>query len=245
MTRDTKRSRRLGIPVVVVALGLIMASFIGDSVAQGTKPQWVIAFHEEADTLYPPRTLQVGAELYLSHILEALISIQGENLTPVGRLAERWESVSPTVWRFHLRRGVKFHNGEPLEAEDVKTSLERYADPSSRRSHLVKAIERIEIRDPNTIDLVTAKPFGGFLTNLTRLYIVPRRTVERIGPDAFAQQPVGTGPYRFVSWQRDQQMTLEANTAYWGGVPTPSRLVFRPIRDGSTRAAESKLAVST
>src|SRR5262249_60795067 len=87
MTQDTKRSRRLGIPAVVVALGLIMGSFIGDSTAQGTKPQWVIAFHEEADTLYPPRNLQVGAEVYLGHVLQSLGSVEGENLPPVRRLA--------------------------------------------------------------------------------------------------------------------------------------------------------------
>src|SRR4029077_16565051 len=74
--------------------------------------------------------------------------------------------------------------------------------------------------------------------NLTRLQILPKETRDRAGAQGFAQQPVGTGPYKFVEWKRDQQLVLAANPAYWRGAVAPKRLVFRAIRDASTRAAE-------
>src|SRR5439155_11470702 len=157
---------------------------------------------------------------------------------PVGLLAERWVNVNPTTWRFHLRRGVRFHNGEPFDAADVKYSFDIYADPKSRRAHMLSAVERVEARDPYTIEVITAKPFGGLLANLARLFILPKSTREKLGPEGFGQNPVGTGPYRFVQWQRDTQLALEANPTYWRGTPTPKQLVFRVIKDPATRAAE-------
>ena len=208
------------------------------ALAQAPKAQWTIAVPEEAEILDPPRTITVGSDVYLSHIFDPLVGIEGEDLRTVGLLAERWETVNPTTWRFFLRRGVKFHNGQPFDAEDVKYSLESYMDPKSRRISWARPILRVEIRDPYTVDVVTAQPFGGFLTNIARLWIVPKASREKLGPEAFGQKPVGTGAYTVVEWKRDQQLTLEANPTYWQGVPSPRRLVFRPIRDPGTRAAE-------
>ena len=208
------------------------------ALAQAPKAQWTIAVPEEAEILDPPRTITVGSDVYLSHVFDPLVGIEGDDLRTVGLLAERWEAVTPTTWRFFLRRGVKFHNGQPFDAEDVKYSLESYMDPKSRRISWARPILRVEIRDPYTVDVVTAQPFGGFLTNIARLFILPKASREKLGPEAFGQKPVGTGAYTVIEWKRDQQLTLEANPAYWQGVPSPRRLVFRPIRDPGTRAAE-------
>ncbi len=94
------------------------------------------------------------------------------------------------------------------------------------------------MKDAGTVDVITAEPVAAMLFNLTRLQILPRETRDKAGAQAFAQQPVGTGPYKFVEWKRDQQLVLEANPAYWRGAVAPKRLVFRAIRDASTRAAE-------
>jgi peptide/nickel transport system substrate-binding protein len=219
--------------------GLTLTSALAQAPGGPPAAEWVVAIAEEGETLDPPGSSTPTSETYQQHVFDPLVGIEGEDLKPVGLLAERWETVTPLTWRFHLRRGVKFHNGQAFDAEDVKYSLETLADAAkSRRAHYASSIQRVEVRDAHTVDVITAKPFAGLLTQLTRLVILPKETRERAGPEAFRRQPVGTGPYRFVEWQRDQRLVLEANPAYWRGVPSPSRLVFRVIKDPSTRAAE-------
>ena len=206
--------------------------------AQAPRAQWVVAIGEEGESLDPPTSMLFTSEIYQQHIFDTLVGIEGDELKPVGLLAERWETVNPTTWRFVLRKNVKFHDGKPLTAEDVKYSFEQYADPKNRRSGYAKGIVRAEVRDAGTIDLITAEPIAGMLFNLTRLQILPRDAREKATAAGFAQNPVGTGPYRFVEWKRDQQLVLEANPTYWRGPVQPRRLVFRAIKDASTRAAE-------
>jgi len=228
-------------------LGLLLLALLGMPGAPGSptllaqeavKSQWVVALADEADTLDPPASPAFTAEQYMFHIYDGLTGVEGKDLKPVGLLAERWENVSPTTWRFHLRKGVRFHNGDPFDAEDVKYSMAAYLDPKNRRYSYAQAIQRVEVRDPYTVDIVTAKPSGPLLTNLARLFILPKTARDRMGLEAFAQRPVGTGPYRVVEWVRDQRLVLEANGTYWRGAPSPRRIVFRPIKDPSTRAAE-------
>jgi peptide/nickel transport system substrate-binding protein len=220
-----------------LGVALIVAWTIG-SPAATAKEQWVVAVPEEGESLDPAASILFTSEIYQQHLFEPLVGIEGEDLKPVGLLAERWENVNPTTWRFHLRKNVKFQNGEALDAEDVRYSLGLYADPKSPRAVYGKPVQRVEARDAHTVDVVTHEPFAALLTNLARLVILPKDTREKLGPQAFAQQPVGTGAYRFVSWQRDQQLVLEANPSYWRGTPSPKRLMFRAIKDAGTRAAE-------
>ena len=225
--------------MAAIAIGAVgLAAGAGAARAQASKTQWVIAIGEEGESLDPPTSMLFTSEIYQQHLFDCLVGIEGEEFKPVGLLAEKWETINPTTWRFHLRKGVKFHNGKPLDAEDVKYSFEQYADPKNRRSVFARGIARIEIRNPSTVDLITSEPVSALLFNLTRLQILPKETREKAGVAAFAQQPVGTGPYRFVEWKRDQQLVLEANPTYWRGPVNPKRLVFRTIRDASTRAAE-------
>ena len=225
--------------MAAIAIGAVgLAAGAGAARAQAPKTQWVVAIGEEGESLDPPTSMLFTSEIYQQHLFDCLVGIEGEEFKPVGLLAEKWETINPTTWRFHLRKGVKFHNGKPLDAEDVKYSFEQYADPKNRRSVFARGIARIEIRNPSTVDLITSEPVSALLFNLTRLQILPKETREKAGVPAFAQQPVGTGPYRFVEWKRDQQLVLEANPTYWRGPVNPKRLVFRTIRDASTRAAE-------
>ena len=222
-----------------IAIGAVgLAGGAGAGRAQAPKAQWVVAIGEEGESLDPPTSMLFTSEIYQQHLFDCLVGIEGEEFKPVGLLAEKWETINPTTWRFHLRQGVKFHNGKALDAEDVKYSFEQYADPKNRRSVFARGIARVEIRNPGTVDLITTEPVSALLFNLTRLQILPRDTREKAGVPAFALQPVGTGPYRFVEWKRDQQLVLEANPTYWRGPVNPKRLVFRAIRDAGTRAAE-------
>jgi peptide/nickel transport system substrate-binding protein len=213
-------------------------ALVASAQAPPVKPQWVIALNEEAESVDPASSVLFASDVYHVHMFDTLVGLEGDELKPTPGLAERWENVNPTTWRFHLRRGVKFHNGQALDANDVKYSVETYLDPKSRRATFVKGIVRAEVRDPFTVDIVTAEPLASALFNVVRMYILPRETREKMGAQAFAEKPVGTGPYRFVEWKRDQQLVLEANPTYWRGAPAPRRLVFRIVKDASTRAAE-------
>jgi peptide/nickel transport system substrate-binding protein len=225
--------------VAAIAIGAAgLAVWAGAGRAQAPKAQWVVAIGEEGESLDPPTSMLFTSEIYQQHLFDCLLGIEGEEFKPVPLLAEKWETVNPTTWRFHLRKGVKFHDGKPLTAEDVKYSFEQYADPKNRRSVFARGISKIEIRNASTVDLITSEPVSALLFNLTRLQILPKDTREKAGVPAFAAAPIGTGPYKFVEWKRDQQLVLEANPSYWRGQVNPKRLIFRAIRDASTRAAE-------
>jgi peptide/nickel transport system substrate-binding protein len=204
------------------------------------KDQWVIAFGEEPYTLNPAGkgALAAVSDYVQIHIYDALVDFTGPDLTLRPMLATRWENPNPTTWRFHLRRGVKFHNGDPLTAEDVKFTIDtQLANKGGTINAYLGATEAARVVDPYTIEITTKTPFPALLFNLTRVHILPR-AYDKIGADAFAAKPIGSGPYRFVEWQRGQRIVLDVNGDYWGGQPTPKRLVFRPIVDPSTRAAE-------
>jgi peptide/nickel transport system substrate-binding protein len=204
------------------------------------KDPWVVAFGEEPFTLNPAGkgALAAVSDYVQIHIFDALVDFTGVNLTLKPMLATRWENPSPTTWRFHLRRDAKFHNGDPLTAEDVKFTIEtQLANKGATVNAYLGPTEGARVLDPYTIEITTRTPFPALLFNLSRVHILPR-AYDKLGADAFAAKPIGSGPYRFVEWQRGQRIVLEANPDYWGGQATPKRLVFRPIVDPSTRASE-------
>jgi peptide/nickel transport system substrate-binding protein len=219
----------------IVAAVLVLAGWAGVTAAQAPKAQWTVALGEEAESVDPASSVLFASDVYHVHMFDALVGLEGDDLRPVPLLAERWETITPTTWRFHLRRNVKFANGEPFDAEDVKYSFETYIDPKNRRAAFARGITRVEVRDPHTVDIITEGPLASALFNVVRCYVLTR---EKMGAAAFAQQPVGTGPYKLVEWRRDQQLVLEANPHYWRGAVSPRRLVFRVVRDASSRAAE-------
>jgi ABC-type transport system substrate-binding protein len=140
-----------------------------------------------------------------------------------------------------LRQGVKFHNGDPFTATDVKFSLERTYDPSVKTTvfTVFTTIDRIEAPDPSTLLIHTKKP-DPLLPARLAFYggqIVPKKYLESVGNDAFNAKPVGTGPTRFASWIKDDRLTLEANADYWGGKPDFDRLIVRSIPETAPRVA--------
>jgi peptide/nickel transport system substrate-binding protein len=181
--------------------------------------------------------------LFLYAIHDALVkSMPGNPVAP--SLAESW-TVSPDqlTYEFVLRRGVKFHNGEPVTAEDVKFSMERYrgagAGPFKAR------IAGIDVVDPHRVRFRFKQPWPDFLTFYGTPatgagWIVPKKYVEKVGDDGFKKAPIGAGPYRFVSFTPGVELVLEAVDGYWRKTPTVKRLVFKAIPDEATRLAALK-----
>ena len=172
------------------------------------------------------------------NVFEALVN-QDDSLNFVPELATEWTQVDATTWRFTLREGVRFHNGEPFTAEAVKFSIERVLDPdqASPRASMLSMIDEVIVEDDYTVVITTEQPAPTLLASLAVNEIVPPAYVQEVGDEEFAKNPVGTGPFTFVEWVPNERVVLAANDDYWGGRPKIDQLVFKPIPEVSTRIA--------
>lgn len=167
--------------------------------------------------------------------------LNDERAIPQPRLAVSHKIVNDATWEFKLRRGVTFHNGTPFTAKDVKFTIERMIDPQTKTFFLpfISTIKEVKIIDDFTIHILTKGPDPLLLKRLSfSLFICPADLFKEKGAEAFFQHPVGTGPFKFVSWTRNDRMVLDANEAYWDGPPKVKRLIFRPVPEVATRLAE-------
>lgn len=178
----------------------------------------------------------VGTQL-MGHIFDPLVDFRGATFQQTALVAERWENPEPTTWRFHIRKGVKFHDGKDLTATDVKFSFDTaMASPNVKPK--VSNITEVKILDPYTVEMKTTGPAPSLLANIAYVFIVPMADYQARGADAFGLKPIGSGPYRVESWSKGQRTVLTAFDGYWGGKKSPARIVLRPIPEGSTRLAE-------
>jgi peptide/nickel transport system substrate-binding protein len=159
-------------------------------------------------------------------------------------LAESWkESPDGLTYEFKLRKGVKFHNGDPVTTEDVKFSFERYKGAAARE--LQTRVRQVEIVDPLVVRFHLKEPWPDFMTFFGTTasaagIVVPKKYIEQVGDDGFRKHPIGAGPYKFVSYTPGVEVVLEANTAYWRKVSNIKRLVMKSVPDGTTRLAMLK-----
>jgi peptide/nickel transport system substrate-binding protein len=158
-------------------------------------------------------------------------------------LAESW-SVSPDglAYEFVLRKGIKFHNGDPVTAEDVKFSFERYRGAAHKS--LKEGVAAVDTLDPSRVRFRLKRPWPDFLTfylNATgAAWIVPKKYLEKVGDEGFKKAPIGAGPYKFVSFTPGVELALEAFDQYWRKAPYVKRLVLKAIPDEATRLAALK-----
>src|SRR5712692_5564934 len=191
----------------------------------------------------PAETMIVTPFMVMYALHDGLVKpMPGKSMAP--SLAESW-SVSPDglVYEFVLRKGVRFHNGETVTAEDVKFSFERYRGMFAKG--LKERVAAIETPDPGHIRFRLKQPWPDFMTYYGTLassagWIVPKKYVEKVGEDGYKKLPIGAGPYRFVSFTPGIELVLEAFDQYWRKTPSVKRLVFRVIPDPSTRLAALK-----
>src|SRR6266496_1685233 len=178
--------------------------------------------------------------LYALH--DALVKpMPGEPLA--SSLAESWSaSEDGRVYEFTLRKGVKFHNGDPVTTEDVKFSFERYRGTS--RDMMKDRVAEVEIPDPQHVRFNLKEPWPDFLTFYGSAtgagWIVPKKYVEKVGDDGYKKAPIGAGPYKFSSFTAGVELVFEAFDQYWRKIPSVKRLVFKVIPDETTRLAALK-----
>lgn len=160
----------------------------------------------------------------------------------VNDLAESYTNVDDVTWEFVLKKGVKFHDGTELTAEDVKFSFERAAtDKVLGESTYYKSIKEVKVIDPYKVQIITDGPNPLFLSVVARTSaaVYPKKYLEEKGIENFNKNPIGTGPFKFVEWIKGNQLTLEPFDQYYEGAGKEwSKLVFRTIPEGSTRVGE-------
>jgi peptide/nickel transport system substrate-binding protein len=197
-------------------------------------------------------------------VYEGLVKYNGPTTEVVPALTEKWQvSQDGTVWTFTLRKGVKFHDGEPFDAAAVVWNFDRWRlSNHPQHENQVKAgktfeyyeaqfggfdekslITKAEAVNPNTVRITLKSPQGPFLANLAMFVfdLVSPKAVEKWGLES-GKHPIGTGPYRFVEWKVGQEVILEANKDYWdkAHMPKIQRLIIRNIKDNSQRLAALK-----
>ena len=159
-------------------------------------------------------------------------------------LAESWtQSKDGLTYEFVIRKGVKFHNGEPVTATDVKFSFERYKGAGAKL--LKERVREIQLVDAGRVRFVLKEPWPDFMTFYGTSatgsgWIVPKAYVEKVGDDGYKKAPIGAGPYRFVSFNPGVELVMEAWEGYWRKVPNVKRLVLRSLPEETTRAAALK-----
>jgi peptide/nickel transport system substrate-binding protein len=156
-------------------------------------------------------------------------------------LAESWqESKDHLTFTFTIRKNARFHNGEPVTAEDVKFSFERYKGASN--TLLKEKVKDVQALAPNQVRFVLKEPWGDFMTFYGTTasgaaWIVPKKYVQQVGEDGFKTAPVGAGPYKVVSFKPGVEIVMEAFDGYWRKAPSVKRLVMRSMPEETTRAA--------
>ena len=236
--------RKRGLVVVALVItafvSLVTAAAAQDRVK--TK-EIVVGLGAEPRTMLGVMIVDWTTNNMLEHIYDRLLDRDSKTFKPKPMLAESWKIVNDTTWEFKLRRGVKFHNGEPFTAASVKATIDFALDPASK-SHFAAAaywglVKEVVVVDDYTVRFVTKQPWPSLVDSAasTNSLMMPAKALKELGPAKLAEKPIGTGPFKFVEWRRDERLVLERNPDYWQGPADASRVTFRFIPEFSTRMA--------
>jgi peptide/nickel transport system substrate-binding protein len=232
----------------IVAGALLAISITGTPALAADPPAgqmtWALHFTPAPSLFEPAETPGlITPFMFLYALHDALVKpMPGKVMTP--SLAESWTtSADGLIYEFVLRKGVKFHNGDRVTADDVKFSFERYRGVSAKV--LKEKVAAVETPDPGRVRFRLKQPWPDFMAFYATpatgaAWIVPRTHIEKVGEDAFKKAPVGAGPYRFVSFNPGVELVFEAFEGYWRKTPSVKRLVFKAVPDPATRLAVLK-----
>ena len=230
----------------VLAALLLLATMLAlapTAAGQGDQVTWGVHI-SLAPTWFDPAESQGIITPYMIYyaLHDALAKpMPGQPLAP--SLAESWTvSKDHLAYEFVLRKGARFHNGDPVTAEDVKFSFERYRGAASKT--LKERVAAVEVVDAERVRFRLKQAWPDFMTFYATAtgagWIVPKKYVEKVGDEGFKRAPIGAGPYKFVSFTPGVELVMEAADTYWRKKPSVRRAVFKVIPDESTRFAALK-----
>ena len=228
----------------------------GSPAPSGPAGTLTVGLSSDAESMDPYRVYQNAGFSVMYAIFDTLVTTAPDGKLGPG-LADSWTSPDSKTLTLKLHPGVRFHDGEPFDAAAVRFSLDRIADidPATNKAYPVGdtrrlnsafasnygSLDSVAVVDPLTVTLHLNRPDSGLLGNLGTLQMVPPQYFAQVGNAGFALKPVGTGPFTFVEWAKDDHITLAANPGYWDsprGKPLVARVIFRPVPDVATRMSE-------
>jgi len=221
---------------LIVVLCVSFTFLLVTSVAVAKEKVLVMGHGAEASSLFPMASDQ-AAQDRIHCVSEAMSSID-EDGKPIPALATSWEVVDGKKWRFHLRKGVKFHSGEDFTAEDVAFSINTCQDPKTKcaRRGVLKGY-RVEIVDDYTVDIISDK--GAVDPILPPAWycirILPKDTFTKMGIEKFSRATVGTGAFQVVEWKEGEHLILKAFDNYWGGRPKIDKIIIKTVPEAAAR----------
>ena len=227
--------------VRAIVLTLIVSLVLGMSTAQNSEPvTFTFAHPGPIRTMDAPVTW-FGSTHWLTNLLyDCLIWRSADGSGYVPQAAVAWEALDDVTWRFELAEGRTFQNGEPLDATAVKWNLDRVV---SREDFLVhpqwQFIKEVVIVDDLTVDVITHTPeaYFEYLVSFNGCQILPPQYMEEVGEEAFAQAPVGSGPYKLTSFTASDRYVFEAWDEYWDGRPEVDRIIYQVIPEAGSQVA--------
>ena len=197
-----------------------------------------IAMYADATSLDPGGANDIPSQKAYNLLYDTLLTFD-KNMQLTGHVATAWKaSQESKVWTFTIREGIKFHDGTALTPEDVAFSYQRILEApeaASQKKSSIAMIESIETKG-NEVSFKLKYPFAPFPGTTAQIQIVPKKIAKEVGNKAFASNPVGSGPFKFVEWVKDDHITYERNDLYWLKKPNLDRVMLRPIPEGTVRA---------
>ena len=209
--------------------------------AQGAKDTLSVDLPGEPASLDPHVQWDTDSYHVYRNIFDNLVTRNPDGKI-VPQIAKAWRYENDITLVLDIRTDVKFHDGTPLTVDDVAWSVQRIIDPAFKSPQLSQfnSIVKAEAVGTDKVRLTTSSPYPALLAQLVKLSIVPRAYVQKVGNEKFNVEPMGSGPYRFVSWQKGVRVTMAANESHWRGRPPFKTVTFQMVPDTATRIANLK-----
>jgi len=222
---------------VLLAAPFLFSLMVGCSKFKPFDPASLTFLIESSPANLDPRYSTDAQSAHIDALLFNSLVIRDEQMNFHGDLAESWETPDALTYIFHLRGGVRFHDGRPLTSADVKATFDFILNPANQSPKRggFKVLSSVEAANPSTVIFHLKSPYASLLFNLipSAVGIVPANA----GPD-FSRHPIGSGPFQFVSLQQDDEVIVERNPNYFRGAPVLERVRFRVVPDAIVRALE-------
>ncbi len=234
----TYKSIRTGASCLALSMVLLLIMSTDCFAASRAGGTLKIAMYADPTTLDPGGANDLPSQKAYNLIFDTLVAFD-KNMQLIGHVATTWKpSQESKVWTFTIREGIEFHDGTPLKAEDVAFSFQRILDApeaASQKRSSIAMIDTIETKGKDVIFKLKYS-FAPFPGTTAQIHIVPKELAKEVGNKNFASHPVGSGPFKFVEWIKDDHITSERNDQYWLKKPNLEKVILRPIPEGTVRA---------